>query len=79
MSTNRTADIDGVDHTVLDHEGDRIVSNLKPERQIIAWQARAVVFARGRRYRDAARCRLRALELQRQLEVAAANLSRYPS
>lgn len=55
---------------------DVIVSNLKPERQIIAWQARAVILARGRRYRDAARYRLRAVELQRQIELATASVGR---
>ena len=59
---------------VPDWGGDRIVSNLKPERQIIAWQARAVILARGRRYRDAARCRLRAVELQRQIELTTARV-----
>lgn len=52
------------------------MSNLKPERQIIAWQARAVILARGRRYRDAARYRLRAVELQRQIELATASVGR---
>jgi len=72
--------IDGEQFTVTDPEGDRIVSNLKPERQIIAWQARAVVFARGRRFRDAARCRLRAMELQRQIDTTSSGtLSRSAS
>lgn len=53
---------------VPDWGGDRIVSNLKPERQIIAWRARARVLTRSHRYHDAARCRLRALALQRELD-----------
>lgn len=56
------------DDTARAHAQDTVVSSLKPERQIIAWRARARVLTRSHRYHDAARCRLRALALQRELD-----------